>query len=260
MDKVVKVYRNKSPIINDAFDNAVFNLCMNKERHDYKVFYLCGCEPCVGTTSVAVELSISLAVSGWKTLLLDGDLRKGNSYKRLNENAVVGLSDYINGKRELNDIIHRTNWENLLYISCGNVGEGVPLKMLYSSKMSQALQKLKDVFDYIIIDGPAISSSVDSEFYSLRADATILVAAMNNAQKKHLEQAYQRLTENEANVIGVIENKVSLKEYREYTKDYDYFNDKKFVGNTEFSNDETITDDFKHVSSKKNKKSNEVEN
>ncbi len=232
MSNFVKVYRNKSSVVNDAFDNAVFNLCMNKERHGYKMFYLCGCEPRVGTTSVAVELSISLSVSGWKTLLLDGDLRKGNDYKRLNEEAFVGLADYINGKVSEDQIIHATNWDNLKYISCGNIGDDNPLKMLYSARMADLIQSLNEKFEYIIIDGPALSSSVDSGFYSLRSDATVLVAAMDGSHKKYLEQAYRRLIKNDANVIGVIENKVSMKEYRQYTKDYDYFNDKKFVNNS----------------------------
>ena len=229
MAQQVKVYRSENSVINDAFDGTVFNLCMNKERHGYKVFYLCGCEPGVGTTSVAVELSISLSVSGWNTLLVDGDLRKDNSYKRLNEEAGVGIADYINGRAARDDIIHETNWDNLHYISCGNVEADNPLKMLYSSRMTELLEGLNGLFDYVIIDGPSISTSVDSNFYSLRADATILVAAMDGSRKKYLEQAYKRLVQNEANVIGVIENKVSVKEYRQYTKDYDYFNSKKFA-------------------------------
>ncbi len=223
MSNLVNIYRHKSSVINDAFDSAVFNLCMNKERHGYKLFYLCGSEPGVGTTSIAVELSISLSVSGWKTLLLDGDLRKDNSCKRLNEEAGVGLADFIKDKATISEIINHTNWENLSYISCGNVEDDNPMKMLYSSNLANLFQDVNDKFDYIIIDGPAISSSVDSNFYSLRADATILVAAMDGSKKKYLEQAYERLVSNQANIIGVIENKVKMSEYRQYVKDYDYF-------------------------------------
>ncbi len=228
MSNIVNIYRNTNSIVTDAFDSAVFNICMHKERHGYNTFYLCGCEPRVGTTCVAVELSVSLALSGWKTLLLDGNLRKDNSYKRLNEESRVGLADYLMGYAVEEEIVHETNWDNLSYISCGNI-EDNPLKMLYSAKMANLTKNLSSSFDYVIIDGPSITSSVDSDFYSLRSDATILIAAMDGSQKKHLESAYNRLIKNEANVIGVIENKVSMTEYRDYNKDYDYFKNKKFI-------------------------------
>ncbi len=229
MKNIVEIYRNNSSLVNDAFDNAVLNLCINKEKYGYKVFYICGCETGVGATSVSVELSISLAGAGLKTLLFDGDLRKDGRFKHLNEETGKGIADYIIGKTGLDEIINETNRENLFYISGGIHHVDSTLKILYSSKMGEMLEKFSNDFDYVIIDGPSISSSVDSSFYGQRADATILVASMDGAKKKYLEQAYERLLKSEVNVIGVIANKAGLEAYKEYAKDYDYFKNKKFI-------------------------------
>jgi len=225
MKENITLYQTKSSIVNDAFGRTVFNLCMHRERHNYKVFALCGSAPGVGTTTVSIDLSILLSEIGWKTLLLDGDLRKSSRYKRLNDshNLDVGLADYIIGTHEKEDIIHQTNWKNLYYISAGQADINHPLQALASSKMSNFFTALAEDFDCVIVDTPSLSAAVDSKFYAMRADAAIIVAAMDGSLKKHLEETYSQLAVSNANVIGVIETKVSLEEFKLYSKDFDYF-------------------------------------
>lgn len=232
MEQTVKLYGVQNQLINDAYSRIVFNLCMHQERHGYKVFALCGCEPGVGTTSVALDLSILLSQIGWKTILLDGDLRKGKQYKRIhNENPIdTGLADYIIGQCSKKDMLYATNWENLTYIPCGSPDAINPLQALSSSNMAGLFQELSAEYDCIIVDTPSLSAAVDSKFYAMRADATILIAAVNGNRKKPLEETYNQLLGCNANVIGVIETKVALEEYKNYTKDFDYFAKRKFAG------------------------------
>lgn len=229
MENEVTLYRHKEKIVQDAFDRAVFNVCLQKEKYGHKSFTICGCEPGVGTTSIAVELAIALSIAGWHTLLLDGDLRKGNDYKRLNENKKAGLADYIKKDITLTEIIVRTNWDKLEYIPCGDSAEENPLQLLYSYRMAAFINEVYEKYDYIIIDAPSISTSVDAHIFSVKSDATILAAAINGGKKKYLEEAKKQLEKNGANVIGVIENKVPRKEYKQYNRDYDYFDERKFA-------------------------------
>ena len=87
------IYKNQDYILNDAFDQAVVNIHIQKEQNGYKTYTVCGCEPGDGSTTVAINLAAALANSGWKTVLVDGDMRKKKGYKRLNEGASVGLSE-----------------------------------------------------------------------------------------------------------------------------------------------------------------------
>lgn len=229
MSNSKNLYRCDNKIVNDAFDKIVANICLQKEKYGYKSFLLTGCEPGVGTTTIAVELAISLSIAGWRTLLLDGDMRKGYAYKRLNEDTGFGLVDYVKGYVMEDDIVCKTNWDLLDFIPCGTIQDDNPLRMLYSQNMTKLIGKLREQYDYVIIDVPALNTSVDSHILSVKSDATILVASLDGNSRKYLEDAKSELKKNGANLIGVIGNMLNIEEYKQYSKDYDYFNSEKYA-------------------------------
>lgn len=229
MKSKINLYRCKDQVVNDAFDRAIVNIYVKKEKSGYKSYVLCGSEAGVGSTSVAVEMAIALSVAGWKTILVDGDLRKSKDYKRLNQSAKYGLSEYVREMAKQEDIIYETNWSSLDYIPCGFDDSESPVRTLCSVRMEKLMSDLREQYDYIIIDVPSINSSVDGQILASKADATILVAAVGTSKKKNLDDAKKKFEEAGANVIGVIENKVPIEEYKKYIKDFDYFKTKKYV-------------------------------
>ncbi len=231
MNKPIELYRCKNKVVNNAFNSVVANICLQHERNNYKSFLLTGCEPWVGTTTMAVELAISLSIAGWKTLLLDCDMRKKAEYKRIGSSITFGLVDYVRGIASEEEITCQTNWSRLDYISSGYMKDSDPLRMIYSHNLELLLSKLREKYDYIIMDVPSINSSVDSLILSVKADATIIIAALDGQNKKYLSDARKKLEKEGANIIGVIQNKVSVNEYKKYTKDYDYFLRKQYLIN-----------------------------
>lgn len=231
MDSVVTLYRNGNSIVTDAFDRTIFNICLQKEKHGHKTFLLCGCEPRVGTTTISVELGIALSLAGWKVLLMDGDFRKDKEYKRLNEGLAIGMADYISGKADRKDIIKKTNWDNLDYLPSGNVNDATPLNILYASKMANIIDEVKNDYDFILVDAPALSAAVDASVFAVQTDATILIAGMNGRKRRLLEQAYEQLVSSNINVIGVIENRIAMEEYKSYISNFNYFRNKQYAKN-----------------------------
>lgn len=229
MKNIINLYRCKDQVVNDAFDRAIVNIYAKREKCGYKSYVLCGSEAGVGTTSVAVEMAIALAVAGWKTILIDGDLRKDADYKRLNQKVEKGLTDYVQEHATKESIIYETNWPTLEYIPCGTDDTESTVRILCSVRMEKLMADLREQYDYIIIDAPSINSSVDGQIFATKADATILVAAMNMSSKKNLTEAKQKFEVAGANVIGVIENMVEIDEYKKYIKDFDYFKKQKYA-------------------------------
>lgn len=227
MEKL-EIYKNENYVLNDAFDQAVMNLHILKKQNGYKTFVICGCEAGDGTTTVAINLAAALAGSGWKTVLIDGDMRKKNGYKRLNQNASAGLSDYLMGKASFSDVIYETTTENLSYIPCGELIDN-PVRLLCSGKMNEVRDELAKEYDYIIYDMPAVNAAMDAKVIAVNADATILVSSIGNTSKNGLVEAANALTDVKANLIGTIINKIDMDQYAANNVDYDYFENERYV-------------------------------
>lgn len=227
MEKL-EIYKSENVVLNDAFDQAVMNLHVLKKKSGYKSFVLCGCEPGDGTTTVAINLAAAMASAGWQTILIDGDMRKKNRYKRLNENASCGLSDYLLGKISIDKIVYETTTENLFYIPSGGLIDN-PVRLLCSNKMNEVREELAKTFDYIIYDMPAVDASMDAKVIAVNADATILVSALGKTSKAGLVEAANTLHEVDANLIGTIINKTGMDQYASIYKAYDYFTNERYA-------------------------------
>ncbi len=226
--KKLDIYKNDNYVLNDAFDQAVMNLHILKKQNGYKTFVICGCEAGNGTTTVAINLAAALASSGWKTVIIDGDMRKKNRYKRLNENVTEGLSDYLMDRVELDKVICETTTENLSYIPCGELIDN-PVRLLCSNKMTVARNELADTYDFIIYDMPAVNAAMDAKVIAVNVDATILVSALGETTKRGLINAANALNEVNANLIGTIANKQEMDEYVAQNADYDYFQNERYA-------------------------------
>lgn len=229
MKKLHELYRHSDVILNDAFDRTVVSLHLLSKKNNYKLMVLSGSEPGVGTTTMTINLAISTSVSGWKTLLIDGDMRKNAENKRLSDDVDKGLSDYLTSKDTLDQIVCKTNYENLDYIACGDKVENT-VSCLCSNNIDSFISEIYGKYDYIFWDMPALSAAVDTQIIAAKADGVILVSAQN-ASKSVLLEAKHILEKVDANIIGVIGNKVDKSEYQSYVRDYNYFSSKKFMKN-----------------------------
>ena len=226
--KKLEIYKKDNYVLNDAFDQSVMNIHILSKKNGYRSFVICGCEVGNGTTTVAINLAAALASSGHRTVLVDGDMRKKNAYKHLNENVSVGLSDYLLNKTEFQSIIYETTTDNLYYIPCGELIDN-PVRLLVSEKMGNVESSLKKNFDFVIYDMPALSSALDAKVMASNADAAILVSSMHETSKKGLISAANALSDSHVNLIGTIVNKIDMDQYVVDNGDYDYFQKEKYV-------------------------------
>ena len=111
MNKVKNIYQNTNTVMNDAFDRLAAEIYIKKQKDGYTSYAICGTEPGVGSTTTAISVAVAMAKAGWNVLLIDCDLRKRSAEKRLNEDALEGISDLLAGEIELKDIICKTNYD-----------------------------------------------------------------------------------------------------------------------------------------------------
>lgn len=230
-NSTIGFYRSDSQLMNDAIDRIVVQVHNNKKKLDKKMILLTGCGPTNGVTTLAINLAIALSLSGWKTLLVDSDLRKGSKYKRLGKETKRGLGDYLAKNASKEEIINKTNYELLEYISCGKADSSA-VRLLCSAEMNSLMESIKQEYDYIIFDSPSVNIVSDANILFPNVDGIVLVAALNYTTKRQLWDAKRHVDKYGDKYYGLIINQVDMDQYGSHILDYDYFKknnmDKKY--------------------------------
>lgn len=195
----------KKQTIEEAYDQIVMNIYMDKLKNGHKSFAVCGCSPKSGTTTVIREVAAYFAKTGWKTLLIHMDFHKENrtSEEECPQNISV-LTDYICGNIPVTEIIRENMCENLFIIESGRIDGGSVAEILCSVKLEQLVLDIYSEYDFIFFDTPSLVSYPDAKIICTKADAVLLVAAFCETSKKTLENIKKQLDAVNASVAGII--------------------------------------------------------
>lgn len=139
-----------------------------------------------GKTFVARNLAMSYAQLGRRTILVDFDMRKHESYFGDNTSQ-DGLSAYLINKCELGEIIVRSPHEKLDYINAGVIPPN-PAELIALDKTDELLEQLKKVYDIIILDTTPLAQVTDAYLLVDHAELKVIVARQNYTLKKVFSQ------------------------------------------------------------------------
>ncbi len=228
MSAKIEFYGNNNQVMNDAIDRIIISLYTKKQKEDLKTILMTGCGSKSGTTTIAIDLAVGLAASGFKTLLVDCDLRKGTKFKRLNQYTTKGLSDYLSGDITLEELVCETNYKLLDYIPSGSISQS-PVRLLCSKQMEFFEKEVKVEYDFIIFDFPSINIVSDAEILFPYIDGIAYIAALAQTTKRQLKDARSKVAKYHDKYLGLIINRVNADEYEKYIKDFDYFGEKNLV-------------------------------
>jgi succinoglycan biosynthesis transport protein ExoP len=182
-----------------------------------------GADPDVGRTTVAYNLALTLVRDGARVVLIDGDLRNPQLHRLVRADVShPGLSDILMGHASLEQAVQQTAVEGLVFIGAGSPIDN-PVRLLRSPQMQSLLETLKKVADFIIIDTPAAATFADSTVIGLAAGNVLIVHAAGNGMTDATREMLSRLRQHEANLVGVVLNKVRLDDsvvYRHFQKGY----------------------------------------
>jgi protein-tyrosine kinase len=222
--KNFNVYNEENKAVQEAYSLLMANVHFRNVKDTIKTVTLTSCNPEVGKTTIAINLAISMARSGWKTLLVDADIRKPGSVKRLSNEVMLGISDIMDEKISVSDVMCNTNIQNLFYLSCGKNNNN-PIELLCSARFEKLVMEVREQYDFIIFDTPSLSSVIDGALVASKTDATLLVAQMGTTTLTSLKRSKEQLKKANTNILGVILNKVKKRDYLKYVESYDYFFD-----------------------------------
>ena len=171
--------------------------------------------PQEGKTFVSINLGIVFAHTNEPIILIESDMRKPRISRAFGMPNEVGLSSYLAGKADINEVIKSTTIPNLSLISSGPIPPN-PTELLTSAKTQQLLNELKSKFTRIIIDSPPILYVTDTSILANIADGVIQIVRAGKTNINHVLRSKQRLTEAKAKIIGIILNDLDVKKEDSY--------------------------------------------
>ncbi|HEW7659988.1 TPA: capsular polysaccharide biosynthesis protein Cps4D [Streptococcus pneumoniae] len=175
-----------------------------------KVISVTSVNPGEGKTTTSINIAWSFARAGYKTLLIDGDTRNSvmlGVFK--SREKITGLTEFLSGTADLSHGLCDTNIENLFVVQSGSVSPN-PTALLQSKNFNDMIETLRKYFDYIIIDTPSIGIVIDAAIITQKCDASILVTATGEANKRDIQKAKQQLKQTGKLFLGVVLNKLDI--------------------------------------------------
>ncbi|MCW2856669.1 MAG: ywqD 1 [Marmoricola sp.] len=161
--------------------------------------------PSEGKTSTATNLAIALAQTGLRVLLVDGDLRRPKVASVLGLERSVGLTTVLVGRSELQDSIQKHTDSGIYFLASGPIPPN-PTEVLQSRAAQELFDRVSQMFDMVIIDGPPLLPVSDAAIMARDVDGAILVVRHGKTTKDQLKQAALRLAQVDANLLGVMVN------------------------------------------------------
>ena len=188
--------------------------------NDVKIISLTSCVPNEGKSMVSFNLAISMAETGKKVLFIDADLRKSVLIGRYKINkAIKGLTQYLLGVEQLDDVRYSTNVKNMDLILSGPVPPN-PAELLNNEKFTELLETARKEYDYVIIDTPPIGQVIDPAIVAQQTDGVIFLISQANISYKYAQKQIEQMRKSGCRILGAVLNKVDPEEKGGYYGGY----------------------------------------
>ncbi len=179
--------------------------------------------PSEGKSLICSNLALSFAEAGYKVLLIDGDIRRGELHRKFSVERQPGLLDYLGGSATVADILRPTSHAGLTLIPCGTRLHLGP-EMLGSSRMSELMGQLKGAFNVILVDSPPLGAGIDPFVLGAATGHMVLVLRSGETDRAMAEEKLKLVDRLPIRLLGAVLNDVDTKQagYKYYTYVYGY--------------------------------------
>jgi Mrp family chromosome partitioning ATPase len=177
-----------------------------------------------GKTTTIVNLALTMAQNGQRTLLVGANLRRPSIYRFFGIDREPGLADVLvgnarwqdclrtvadilMGRFEMEDIMASPGLDNLHIIEAGPVPAN-PSELLSTPAMAAFLREVREQYDIVLVDTPPVLPVTDSAFGAAHADGALLVYQAGKVGRLVLKRAKIHLESARAKVWGVVLNDV----------------------------------------------------
>lgn len=208
----------------DDYQTICANIAFLSDAENTKIIAVTSPGMADGKTTFSINLATSFAKSGFKTLLIDGDLRKPDvaGVLKLPAEKHRGLQDYLFGMH-IDKAAFKLDSMGLYVLASDHRNASDALEILAHSNMKQQIRILRNHYDKIVIDTPPVLAFADALVWARTSDGVVVTSYVDHTSKVEIREAIQRLEEVNVRILGTVVNNVKVAHsYRRYGYGYGY--------------------------------------
>lgn len=174
-----------------------------------------------GKSTTSINLAYTIAQTGKKVLLIEGDMRLPTVAKVVELQPSPGLSNLLVGASTENDVIQKQTklGGSLHVVTAGDIPPN-PSELLGSEQMLRVLQRFSEDYQYIVVDLPPVGAVADALVMAKRVDGMVVVVRQNYCARQDLANTMQQLQLSDVKILGLVMSRATIetKGYRKYKK------------------------------------------
>ena len=214
-----------SSIYDEAIRTLRTNILFSDIDQKLKKIVITSSLPDEGKSSIAMQLSRSLAQNGSKVILLGCDLRNPSIGQYIENDENYGITNVLMRRMELDNAIIADELEpNLSILLSGPIPPN-PSELISSNAMKNLIKELEEKYDYVIIDTPPVGIITDAAILSTISDGVLLVVKSESTKKDIIKNAIENINRVNGKILGTVLTHVKTKGghyggyYGNYAKD-----------------------------------------
>ncbi|MHB8882364.1 MAG: GumC family protein [Thermodesulfovibrionales bacterium] len=215
------VIKEPNSVIAESYKAIRTAILLSTAEKPPKRILVTSTSPEEGKTSTSINIASAIAQAGYSVLLLEADLRRPRISKVFGLSNAKGLSSFLAGATDLEEIIHVNVVSHLSIMTAGPIPPN-PSELLGSKRMKKLIDHLGEQYDFIICDSPPLLSVADSLMLDKILDATIIVTRAGKTTYDAVRKGLRQLTDMKSHVLGIIINALDVKKSDYYY--YRYYN------------------------------------
>ncbi|MES2388306.1 MAG: polysaccharide biosynthesis tyrosine autokinase [Bacteroidota bacterium] len=165
---------NPRSALAEAIRGIRVNMNFVLQGKELKTLLVTSSIPGEGKSFCSLAVATVLAMSNKRVVVIDADMRRSKMHKMLNLSNQTGLSHYLIGKKELEEVIQRTPIPNLDLIAAGPLSPN-PADLLTQDRISVLISDLHKKYDYVVFDTPPIGLVADAYSLMEQTDINLIV-------------------------------------------------------------------------------------
>ncbi|EIF51155.1 polysaccharide biosynthesis tyrosine autokinase [Sulfurovum sp. AR] len=162
-----------------------------------------------GKSTTAANLGAIFQMANYKSIVINLDLRKPTIHHYFNVSNKSGMSTYLSGKSNMNEIIQSTQYNNLDVITSGPIPPN-PSELILTDKLDMLLNDLKEIYDYIFIDSAPLGLVTDTMHLMQYADTSLIVFRENHAKKSFVTDLNNIVEKHDLKHMGIVINSADI--------------------------------------------------